>query len=150
MDCPHCKGTGKMELPSDLEKIEAYYFGCWGDTGYYWMAPDRYMRTKDIVERVGPGVHPRIDGGFCPGSSRAYGRKSRAEAEGEAALHHIDGWTVLALWDRSVDDRHGSNSNFVARGTHDYATMRAIAEARFPDVWCRFTFEIKLVESVEG
>jgi hypothetical protein len=144
--CPHCKGSGEVAVPADIETIEAYYFGCWERSGHFWHS-NKYTRERDIEARVGPGIADRIDSGFCPGKipGEAYSR-SRVEFEGEASLHHVDGWTILALWDRSIDHRGGCNSNFVVRGTHTYAVMCAIAEAQFPSVWHRFKFEIRLVE----
>jgi hypothetical protein len=144
--CPHCHGTGKVIVPSEVATIEAYYFGCQREAGHYWWR--KYGgHAYDVEKIVGPNLHPRIDGGFCPGSVRGDPwKRTRPEIEGEAALHHVDGWTVLSFWDRSVDSRGASNSNFVARGARSYVIMRAIAEAQFPDVWKRFKFEVRLVE----
>jgi hypothetical protein len=147
--CPHCHGTGQVTIPPEVETIEAYYYGCAGEPGHCWWSSGLATRRPNYRAMVNkfPRIGCRIDGGLCPGSieGKPYDR-TRPEREGEAHIHHIDGWTVLAFWDRSVDSRGGCNSNFVARGTHDYATMRAIAEAQFPTVWKRFRFELKLID----
>lgn len=126
--------------------IEAYYFGCIGHPGHYWWRRDRC--DWGIPKIVGPNIDPRIDAGFCPGTSRDLKpwQRTRPEVEGEAAMHHIDGWTVLAFWDRSVDRRGACNSNFVARGEHDFDAMLAIAREQFPHVMGRLSFEVKLAE----
>lgn len=146
--CPHCHGTGQVTIPPEVETIEAYYFGCVGEAGHYWFGSRLWTRPgySEMADKL-PRIGLRIDSGFCPGTvdGKPFAR-TRPEREGEAHLHHIDDWTVLAFWDRSVDSRGGCNSNFVARGTHNYATMRSIAEAQFPEVWKRFRFELKLIE----
>jgi hypothetical protein len=146
--CPHCRGSGQVTIPPEVETIEAYYFGCVRETCHYWFESKLWNSPGySAMENKFQRIARRIDGGFCPGAveGKAYER-TRQEREGEAHLHHVDGWTVLAFWDHSVDTRPGSNSNFVAKGTHDYATMCAIAEAQFPMVWKRFKFELKLIE----
>ncbi len=113
--------------------MRCFYFGCWGDSGHYlWDEHANHARR-------GTGLPPslgvaRLDGEFAP---------KGPQTEGRAALHHVDGWTVLAFWDRSVDRRHGSHSTFVAEGAHDFAAMVAIARARFPRVWGRYRFEVR-------
>ena len=62
--------------------------------------------------------------------------------EGQALVHHKDGWTALSFWDRSVDKRGGCNSNFFFEGTFDFAQMIELAKANFPTVWSRYTFQI--------
>jgi hypothetical protein len=60
--------------------------------------------------------------------------RNKPEVEGEAALHHIDGWTLLSWWDRTVDSRGACNSNVVAKGTHSYATMLEIIKVQMPNL----------------
>lgn len=146
--CPHCMGSGEILIPPEVATVEAYYFGCRREAGHYWHFPEhRTWNESTIPTAVGPKIHPKIDGGFCPGSidGESY-KRSRPEKQGEAALHHVDGWTVLSFWDNSVDARSNSSSSFVARGTWDYASMRAIAERQFARIWKRYTFDIVLIE----
>lgn len=131
------------------EDVEVYYFGCWDQPGHFWRSTE-YAKNRYIEDTVGPNIHPRIDGGFCPGvvhpRMSQFDRKTRPEVEGETAIHHIDGWTVMAFWDRSVDKRGACNSNFAARGTYDFEQMKDIARARFPTVMNRLKFELVLIE----
>jgi hypothetical protein len=149
--CPHCHGTGKVTVPPEVATVEAYYFGCQRTAGHHWWRPNRTDTAYDVRKIVGANVGDHIDGGFCPGAVRGdVWKRTRPETEGEAALHHVDGWTVLSFWDRSVDARGACNSNFVARGTHTYPIMCAIAEAQFPEVWNRYKFEVRLVEDARS
>jgi hypothetical protein len=134
-----------------LPAVEAYYFGCWSDLGHYWHAvspENAYTPAREIEARVPEAMrHGRIDGGFCPGHAKGdpY-RRSRPEVEGEAKLSHVDGWTVLGWWDRSVDKRGSCNSNVAAKGTHDFTTMSEIAKRRVPHVMARQRQPLVLVE----
>ena len=62
-----------------------------------------------------------VDGALC----------ERPEVIGKRWLHHRDGWTALAQWDRSGDDRPGSNTVFFFRGTYTEAEAIALAEKHF-------------------
>ncbi len=131
--------------PAVVADPETYYFGCVGSPGHYWRDPTDSRRQSSIEKRVGRSIHPRIDGGFCPGSVPGDPwKRTRSEVEGEAAVHHVDGWTILAFWDRSVDKRGACNSNFVALGEHDFAAMCEIAQRVFPRVWNRYQFAVRL------
>lgn len=108
-----------------------YYFGCIGDAGHYMHGPRGERRERQIFDR-NPWGHG-VDGGLCaPGP----------QVQGRALLHHKDHWTALAFWDRSVDDRSGSNSVFLAEGDFDFGHMLQLAHEHFPQVFARFTFEV--------
>jgi hypothetical protein len=125
-------------------KNEVLFFGCWGEIGHYLHNEDG--RTVWHPETIGlPWT--KIDGNLPPGhrDPRSYGDVSTDEqVEGWAALHHKDGWTALAWWDRSVDKRHGSNAAiFVKSGYRlELAEMLAIGARVFPRVFARFTYTI--------
>lgn len=130
------------------EKTECYYFGCQKEPGHYWWSTDG-RRHYDVVDLVGTNIYPKIDSGFCPNASIDEGkpwRRTGPEIEGEAALHHVDGWTILSFWDRSVDKRSACNSNFVVRGEHTFEEVMQSARDHFPQVLLRLKFEIKLVK----
>ena len=148
--CPHCSGTGKVKVPNDAETVETYFFGCWKEGGHYWCHPTNpHMRESEIEKRV-PARLRIIDGVFCPGhvDGDAY-RRSRPEVEGEALLTHVDGWTVLGWWDRSVDRRGACNSNIVVRGTRSFAEMLFIGEMQMPHVMKRQKQSLRLVGTVK-
>jgi len=136
----------------DEGDVEVYYYGCRNETGHYWHARDgEWMKQNDIINKVPPSIGPhKVDCGFCPDPHTKPGRIPRGGPQGDAAFHHVDGWSILSFWDNSVDSRPGSCSTFVARGTFGYDTMREIAKAQFPSVWNRFKFDIKLVEEHLG
>ena len=122
-----------------------YFFGCWGEPGHYLFNPRGGMTPHATLP---PQIRGRIDGGFCraaPPGERWDGKKAY-EAEGLALLHHVEGWTILAFWDRSGDQRWGSHSTYLAKGEHDFAEMVRLAREAFPAVWARYGFEV--VESM--
>lgn len=110
-----------------------YYFGCWSDIGHHWRATDG--RIADPPRQpFGP-----VDARYAPRAA------SGAEApEGAAALLHLQGWTLLAFWDRSIDGRPGSNSAFLADATLGFEEMTVVARAAYPRVWARYAFAVAL------
>ena len=119
--------------------MKVYYFGCWGETGPSLCSPGQH---KVHSERHATPWESH-DAVLCPGYVRLY--ENGPQIEGEAALHHKGGWTALAFWDRSVDKRGGCNSVFFAEGTYGPAAVLEIAREHFPEVWVRFTFEVRVV-----
>lgn len=134
--CAYCNGTGETEIPAEALTVETYYFGCLGEAGHYWHVRGGRAIGYRFDDRFPESFY--IDGKFCP--------HPRPEVEGECALHHVEGWTVLAWWDRSVDRRSGSNSAIVTKGTYDFTTMLEIGKAQFPSVMSRQRQPLTLVE----
>lgn len=105
-----------------------YYYGCIDRLGHYLFASPWHLA------RVEPGAWPfgadgwSLDGKYAPPGP---------EVQSLARIVHVDGWTVLAMWDRSVDHRAHSNSNFVAKGEKTFEDMVALAAEYFPSVWKR-------------
>jgi hypothetical protein len=92
-------------------------------------------------------VFPHIDGGYCPGvdpNRKHAWQTPDHQPEGLAKLTHKDGWTLLSFWDRSVDKRNNSNSNFIQEGEFTFEQMVEQAKEKFPGIWERFKFEVKL------
>lgn len=89
-----------------------------------------------------------IDGKLQPGCSPhpRDGRWEHAgpEIEGEALLHHKDGWTAISFWDRSVDPRGACNSTYIAEGTFTFEQMVELAKTRFAARWSKMKFEVRL------
>jgi hypothetical protein len=76
----------------------------------------------------------RLDGVFAP--------KGIDEKEGVAVLAKLEGFTVLAFWDRSADERFASNSAFLSRQSQTFDEILAEAKQKFPQIFDRFDFEI--------
>jgi hypothetical protein len=92
------------------------------------------MRLFNIVNKKN-----NIDSGLCYGYCTSF--------EGQSVITHKDGWTALSFWDRSIDSRPGSNSNFLAEGIFSFDEMVKLAQEKFPSVWNRFKFPIVEVTS---
>jgi hypothetical protein len=84
-----------------------------------------------------------IDGKLQPGCfyDRGCWEHGR-ENEGEALLHHKDGWTALSFWDRSVDHRGACNSTYLAEGTFTFEEMVELAKTRFAARWSLMKFQV--------
>lgn len=125
--------------------IEVYYFGAWGEPGHLLWTPAG--RTDWEAQRALPW--PELDGVLAgdPELKDPHRRNHWStdnQPEGRARLHHRDGWTALAFWDRSCDSRYGSNSVLFARGTLSAAEMLALFELHFPAVWRRITLRFQV------
>lgn len=107
-----------------------YYFGCMEDKGHFlWDPLTNWPSLKNLPADWPFGPHgEELDGGYTP----KHGQK-----QSRALLAHVDGWTVLAMWDRTVDSRPGSNSNFVAKGELTFDEMVGLAKEHFSKVWER-------------
>lgn len=113
-----------------------YYFGCLERAGHHLYLPSGMTAWDDRLPADFPCPSRVLDCGFLP--------PRQPEIEGRASLVHINGWTVLAFWDRSVDTRGKCNSAFVARGTLDFDGIVSAAKVAFPKVWVRFKFAVQL------
>lgn len=107
-----------------------YYFGCIGGSGHYMFHASGSPRLSYFQQ-----PWQKLDGGLQP---------TGQQVQGPALLHHKDGWTALCFWDRSVDGRPGSNSNFLSTGNHTFEEMIELAKKYFPMVMARFNFSIVL------
>ena len=124
--------------------METYYFGCIGRPGHF--LHDQHLSI--VGREVGPPWmvdRGQVDGMLAPHrkgcDKRAY-CGCGSSPEGRALIHHRDGWTAMAFWDRSVDKRGGCNSAFFAEGIHNFDGMMSIAREYYPSIMARFTFEI--------
>lgn len=133
-----------MQTLKDLMNPVTIYFGCYKDTGHYhwYPSPDGIRSVLSCMHEDRRNPTPwgdRIDGTLCPQSTNDLGK---------AYLHHLDGWTALAFWDRTVDRRPGSCSVFcIERCLWEFRDVLAAFQAAFPTIYARFPFEI--VEAVE-
>lgn len=122
-------------------EVEAYYFGCNKQAGHYFYTPG----MDGVRERV-PANLPQLwqikyDGGLLPQQSK--------QIEGATSIHHLNGWTMIGFWDRSVDNRGNSNSAFFFDAEDlEFGTALALAKHLFPEVFARFNFEVKLSQYI--
>lgn len=112
------------------------YFGCRqgvnGDreAGHYFY--DDRLRSVRYDRALAVIPWDRVDGALAP-------RVGRAEKpQGVAALHHKDGWTALAFWDRTGDTRGNSSSTFFIEGEAPFDVALGIARETFPSLFARF------------
>lgn len=124
-----------------------FYFGPWDQAGHHFHGENGYLHhsafdccpwqpfsgTSGIDCQLQPGCY--ID---------RYGHWKRTDKqiEGEALIHHKNGWTALSFWDRSVDKRGGCNSTYFAEGTFTFDEMVEMAKARFAYRWNKMSFKV--------
>ncbi len=106
-----------------------YYFGCVEKSGHYLFGPGPREVYRPMPDGWPFGNYgEKLDGRFPPLGPEKMGR---------ATIHVFHGWTVMAMWDRTVDKRGACNSSFVAHGRHSFDEMVALAKEHFPTVWDR-------------
>lgn len=115
--------------------MKSYYFGCRNTGGMGHFLIDEFGESKglELLKKLPWGLS--IDGGLC--------EKDYGQSEGIAQIHHKDGWTVLAFWDRSVDTRPNSNSAFIVDKIMNFDQMIDLAKEKFPSIWARYGFEVR-------
>ena len=117
-------------------KSPIYYFGCWDRSGHYLHSPDGRSMSR---EAIGPfdvygNVGLPIDCKFTPGPHAITGG---LQDESFVALTYLRGWTVMAMWDNSIDGRPGSNAAFIAEGRLTEVEMWSLARQYFPKIVTR-------------
>ena len=119
-----------------MPKIEPLmlYFGPWAEAGHFMLKEDGAWATKEQVARLPWGQY-EPDGSLQPEGQ---------QNEGEALLHHKDGWTALAFWDRTVDTRGNSSSTYIAEGVFTFEQMVEMAKTRFAVRWNKMKFKVTL------
>lgn len=106
-----------------------YYYGVWaGDkSGHGLHYPNG--RIVAAENNYSPWTVDELDENWL--SDEIGGEK---QPQGIATLSHKGGWTALAFWDRSGDDRFESRSVFVAEGTLTFVKLLSICSDQFPDI----------------
>jgi len=116
--------------------MRIFHYGCANNSKGHYVHTGKglnpYGPEKNSFLETNPWGY-EVDSGLCP---------KGPEIAGRALIHHKDGWTAMSFWDRSVDTRGKSNSNFFAEGTHTFDEMVAIAKEHFTEIMARFTFPI--------
>ncbi len=95
-----------------------YYFGCWDRVGHYL-----HDRTGASIQRIGPFHVNELDDSRTGSSEETKFRRYSQE-----------GWTIIAMMDRSVDSRPGSHAKFLAEGDHSSDDMWAAARVQYPQI----------------
>jgi len=123
--------------------MKVYYFGCPPDGGkgrYMHHEPREPWRSNCDAPAGCPwsfGSPENIDGGLAPRAGAARQR------QGAVALHHREGWTAIAWWDRSADVRPGSNVAFLIDAELGLEEALTAARQAWPKVFARFRYEVK-------
>jgi hypothetical protein len=112
---------------------DIYYFGCWREPGHFLRSREGVRHEHNLPADF-PCPLNMLDGGFLP--------PKLPDVQGRATCVHLNRWTILSFWDRSVDKRPGCNSAFIIRGYHTFSEAVRLAKERFPEVWGRFTFTV--------
>lgn len=123
--------------------MKIYFFGVWNanDSGHFWYAPggkNKYFGPKDRDQPWGE----QIDGGLLPPTDQNPNNKN---LQGQAALHHLAGWTCLQWRDFTGDQRGGSNSSIMTEGVHTTEEMLRLGAEYFPAQMARQTAPIVCV-----
>ena len=131
---------GRVLMPDPALRVSpVYYFGCWNHAGHFLHDPSGRSLSR---EAVGPfDVYGKtgmpIDGKFTPGPHPQYGPSGGLQDDTFVALTYVRGWTVVAMWDNSIDSRPGSNAAFIAEGRLTEADMWALARQHYPQIVAR-------------
>lgn len=120
------------------------YFGPWDHSGHQFFYETGAKVYSEERKQLPWQAH-EIDGVLQPGCPRPDDRLQRygPRIEGEALLHHKDGWTALAFWDSSVDTRPGCTSTYIANGIFTFDEMVKLSSTRFADRWNKMKFQVR-------
>jgi len=123
---------------------QALFFGVWGcgqTGGHNLHLPDgnpHYVH-RGLVKLPEALAVWKLDSNFCRDpeyrivDSRAHAKRDPSpQNQSEGFLVHQDGWTLLAVWDRTGDSRPNSNAVFLVAGEHAFEAVLALAEQEFP------------------
>lgn len=113
-------------------------------SGHYCVTPERVRPYHSLRSPWGESdSYPLGDAAPTQAAwPEAYDRyKTRVypnvEPEGLARVVRRDGWTLVCLWDRSGDGRHGSHASFALHADLEPAAALEQARALFPGVFAR-------------
>lgn len=123
-------GTADLSTPPVTRR---YYGGCIGQAGHCIFDIHGQAHYRNL-----PIPWESWDGPLQP---------KHTGIEGQALIHYKreEGgpiWTCLSFWDRTVDKRGNSSSNFFADSHLSFADALADAREHWPDIFRRFPFEI--------
>jgi hypothetical protein len=119
--------------------LKMFYFGCWNEKGHHLYTVSGASVPSRVDRTVFPFRESILDAGLLPVDD--------PQIQGKSTLSHISGWTILSFWDRSVDDRFGSNSAFLIKGTYTFDEVVNFSKA-FVKVWSRLNFTLSEYEAI--
>lgn len=129
------------------------YFGPLKESGHFMFYENEEQVSHRLADTITPWKSNDIDGTLQPGmilwrdhwiSESQHG--GRSYHEGEAVIHHKDGWTALSFWDSTIDTRPGCSSTYLADGSFTFEQMVELAKARFAERWNKMKFEVRLAQ----
>ena len=72
------------------------------------------------------------------------------DVEGRARVVHKDGWTLVSMWDRSGDSRHGSHSSFIIDKHLEPEEALRVAKEHYPTVFHRIEQHLNRAVVLDG
>jgi len=99
-----------------------YYFGCWDRVGHYLHVPGGATVRESWIPEDFPLNWKTLDGGLLPKHQDPVSRY----------LWRTTGWTIVTMWDRTVDSRPNSCAAFVVRGEMGMQEVWNLARQHFP------------------
>jgi hypothetical protein len=108
-----------------------WFFGCWDDAGHFLWLPNGARAWECPV-----GEWAVLDCVFAPGVTDPANTPDRQNL-GVWRRTVVKGCTVIACWDRSLDERLNSNGAFIVEGERSLVEVLEIAKAQFPSVTAR-------------
>ena len=121
--------------------MKVYFFGVWTSVefGHALYQKGGWQAGYD----EGPPSSMRHEGfKMCP---RWYNESDYKGAQGQAALHHSDGWTALAWWDQTSGSTRAACSILYAEGVWTTEDMLAFGREHCPAQMARQTAPIVCV-----
>jgi hypothetical protein len=127
---------------NDLRRM--FYFGCKNQAGHGMHCSPSNQVNIDIAHNFlyDNPWRQGIDGDLCP--------EDKEQKEGIAVISQKDGYTALSFWDRSIDHRFSSNSNFIAEGNFNFEDMKHFAKKFFPEIMNRFKISNSRIQNYKN
>lgn len=127
-------------LPKPLKEYPLY-FGVWDpamERGHFLFSPSGTHVFSDHQAQLPQRLQDHhLDSGYCRGVRSRRNPPDKEQVQGLARLHRVEGWTLIAFWDRSGDSRFASNSALLVFGEHTFEEMVGIFEKSYPKQWSR-------------
>lgn len=111
--------------------LDVWCFGCIGQPGHYLRRPNRRLCFDGKAQPWGWD----LDGGLCEG-------EKRQRTDGTTWEHHKDGWSAVAFWDQSGDERGASCTVFLVQAEASRDQILEAARIQWPEVWNRPGFPL--------